>query len=243
MIIVGFSNVFVVVFQMNKSDYPHVTIAEDGRLCSTGQHCPGFPRVLYDSLLYLSYNMDVPVYRARMFMAHGLDQCEVSVTIPLNPVEPWMATVIGVELDDTVEQIAQVAFTSLCGSHLANTTTMPIALFLTRYQGDPVWQQRLEATSNPEGLLFHASMAAMAGYAQYSFDMEHTTARTIIQQRLSMAAYDECHITISHWLAQLKCENDLLRGGTTPPLDQDRELKVTYHRLSEAKHAWHYIRQ
>jgi hypothetical protein len=59
--------------------------------------------VLYDSLLYLSYNMDVPVYRARMFMAHGLDQCEVSVTIPLNPVEPWMATVIGVELDDTVE--------------------------------------------------------------------------------------------------------------------------------------------
>jgi hypothetical protein len=31
------------------------------------------------------------------------------VVIPLNPMEPWMATVIGVELDETVEQTAQVA--------------------------------------------------------------------------------------------------------------------------------------
>jgi hypothetical protein len=42
---------------------------------------------------------------------------------------------------------------------------------------------------------------------------------------------------------QLKCENDLLCGGTVPPLDQDQELKVVYHRLIEAEHAWHYIRQ
>jgi hypothetical protein len=26
--------------------------------------------------------------------------CEVSVVIPLNPTEPWVATIIGVELDD-----------------------------------------------------------------------------------------------------------------------------------------------
>jgi hypothetical protein len=32
-------------------DYPHVTIAKDGRLCSTGQHHKGFLRVLYDTLL------------------------------------------------------------------------------------------------------------------------------------------------------------------------------------------------
>jgi hypothetical protein len=56
-----------------------------------------------------------------------------SVTIPLNLVVPWMATVIGVTLDDTVELMAQVAFTSLCGSHLADTAVIPIALFLTRY--------------------------------------------------------------------------------------------------------------
>jgi hypothetical protein len=36
-------------------------------------------------------------------MAHGQDKCEVNVVIPLNPMEPWMATVIGVELDETVE--------------------------------------------------------------------------------------------------------------------------------------------
>jgi hypothetical protein len=34
-------------FQMNMDNYPHVTIAEDGSLCSTGQHRPGFPRMLY----------------------------------------------------------------------------------------------------------------------------------------------------------------------------------------------------
>jgi hypothetical protein len=28
-------------------------------------------------------------------MAHGQDKCEVNVVIPLNPMEPWMATVIG----------------------------------------------------------------------------------------------------------------------------------------------------
>jgi hypothetical protein len=51
-----------------------------------------------------------------------------------------MATVISIELDDTVDQTAQVSLASLCGSGLANTTTMPIAHFLIHYQGDPVWQ-------------------------------------------------------------------------------------------------------
>jgi hypothetical protein len=94
-------------FQMDMSDYPHISIAEDGRLCSMGQHRPGFPRVLYDALLHLGYNRDIPVYRACMSVAHSMEQCEVSVTIPLSPEEPWMATVINVELDDTVDQTRQ----------------------------------------------------------------------------------------------------------------------------------------
>jgi hypothetical protein len=81
---------------MDMSNYPHVAIAEDGRLCSTCQHCLGFPRVLYNAL-HLGYNGDDLVYRARMSMTHSMDQCEVSVTIPLSLREPWMATVIGVE--------------------------------------------------------------------------------------------------------------------------------------------------
>jgi hypothetical protein len=134
---------------MNMDNYPNITIAEDGSLCSTGQHRPGFPRVLYDALLQLGYNGDASVFRGRMSMAHGQDKCEVNVVIPLNPTEPWMATVIGVELDETVEQTAQVTLSSLCESSLADTATMPITLFLIRNQEDPMWKQCLEAMSNP----------------------------------------------------------------------------------------------
>jgi hypothetical protein len=56
--------------------------------------------VLYDTLVHLSYNGDVPVYRGRMSMAHGLDRCEVSVTIPLNPVE--------IKLEERVAVIASL---------------------------------------------------------------------------------------------------------------------------------------
>jgi hypothetical protein len=38
-----------------------------------------------------------------MSMAHGQDKCEVNVVIPLNLMEPWMTTIIRVELDETVE--------------------------------------------------------------------------------------------------------------------------------------------
>jgi hypothetical protein len=74
------------------------------------------------------------------------------------------------------------------------------------------------------------------------FNLQHSNDMTVIHQRLWMAAYER-HTATSWELAQLKCENDLLRGGTVPPSEQDQELKVAYHHLSEAKHAWHYIRQ
>jgi hypothetical protein len=90
--------------------------------------------VLYDTLRQLGYNGDAPVYRSGMSMAHGQDKCEVNVVIPLNPTEPWMTTVIGVELDETVEQTAQVALTSLYESRLVDTAVMPIALFPIRNQ-------------------------------------------------------------------------------------------------------------
>jgi hypothetical protein len=156
---------------MNVDNYPYVTIAEDGSLCSTGQHRPGFPRVLYDVLRQLGYNGDAPVYRGRMSMAHGQDKCEVNVVIPLNPTEPWMATVIRVELDETIEQTAQVTLTSLGETRLANTAAMPIALFPIHNQEDPMWKHHLEAVSNPKGPHFHAGMAALAGYAQHMFNL------------------------------------------------------------------------
>jgi hypothetical protein len=138
MITLGLVTFSGLCFQMNMYNYPQVTIAEDGSLCSMGHHRPGFPRVLYDALRQLGYNRDAPVYHCRMSMTHGQDKCEVNVVIPLNPMEPWMGAVIGVELDETVEQMAQVTLTSLCVSRLADTTAMPIALFSIHNQEDPV---------------------------------------------------------------------------------------------------------
>jgi hypothetical protein len=136
--------------------------------------------VLYDALLHLGYNRDISVYCYHMSMAHGLDKCEVSVTIPLNPMEPWMGTIIGSEQDDTVEQTAHIAITSFCESRLAATTEMPIMLFPIHNYGDPVWRLCLDAMSDLEGPHIHAGMVAMAKYAQYSFNLQHNLARTVI---------------------------------------------------------------
>jgi hypothetical protein len=169
-------------------------------------------------------------------MAHGQDKCEANMVIPLNPTEPWMATVIGVELDETIEQMAQVALTSLCENHLADTAVMLIALFLIRNEEDPVWKQRLEAVSNPEGPHFHAGMAALAGYAQHMFDLQASTGKTVIRQCLHSGSLEQ-HVE------ELRRENAILCSGTPPPADQDCELQVAYCRLSEAEHGWHYFRQ
>jgi hypothetical protein len=58
---------------MELNDYPHFDLAEDGILCSMGQHRLAFPRVLYDALIRLGYNGDAPIYRCRLSMAHGMD--------------------------------------------------------------------------------------------------------------------------------------------------------------------------
>jgi hypothetical protein len=122
-------------------------------------------------LLQLGYNGDVPIYRGRMSMAHGQDRCEVSVAISLNPTEPWMATIIEVELNETVEQTAQVILTSLCESRLTDTAIMLIVLFPIHNQDDPMWKQHLEAVSNPEGPHFHVSMVVLAEYAQHMYNL------------------------------------------------------------------------
>jgi hypothetical protein len=134
------SDIFMYVFQMELNDYSHFDLAEDGRLCSIGQHCQGFPRVLYDALIHPGYDGDAPVYRCRLSMAHGMDQCEVSMTIPFDPPEPWSGSVISSELDIGIELMAHVALTSLCEDHLAATAALPITLLLIQDQENPMWQ-------------------------------------------------------------------------------------------------------
>jgi hypothetical protein len=141
-----------------------------------------------------------------------------------------------VELDETVEQTAQVALTSLCESRLADTAVMPIALFPIRNQEDPMWKQRLEAASNHEGPHFHIGMAALAGSTHHMFNLQASTGWTVIRQRLHSGSLEQ-HIE------ELRHANAILCSGTPPPSDQDRELQVAYCRLSEVEHGWHYFRQ
>jgi hypothetical protein len=120
--------------------------------------------MLYDALLDLGHNGDGPVYHGSMSKAHGQDRCEVTVTLSLSPTEPWGKTIIGVELDETVKQAAHVALTALCESYLDDTTVMPIALFLIREQEEPMWRQRFQDMTDPEGLHFHVVMTALTKY-------------------------------------------------------------------------------
>jgi hypothetical protein len=124
-------------------------------------------------------------------MAHGQDKREVNMVIPLNPTESWMTTVIRVVLDETVEQTAQVALTSLCGSRLTDTATMPIVFFLIRNQEDHVCKQHFEAVSNPEGSHFHVGMTTLARYAQHLFNLQASTTRTVIQQRFYSGSLEQ----------------------------------------------------
>jgi hypothetical protein len=129
------------VFHMELNDYPHFFLAEDGRLYSMDQHCPGFPRVLYNALLHLDYDGDAPIYHCQLSMAHGLDRCEVRVTIPFDPTEPWSGSVIGSEHNTSVEMMAHIIVTSMCEDLLATTEALPIVLLPIRNQENPIWQQ------------------------------------------------------------------------------------------------------
>jgi hypothetical protein len=211
-------------FQMELNDYPHFDLAEDGRLCSTGQHCPGFPRVLYDTLVRLGYDGDAPVYRCRLSTAHGMDQCEVSVMIPFSPMEPWSGSVIGSEPGTDVELMAHIALTSLCEDHLVATAALPIALLLIQNQENPVWQQHLEAMSNLKGPHLHAEMTSLARYAQYLFNLLHNTARIGMQQRTRLTAYKESATAATCEIEELRHENVILYSSARPPSEQDHEL-------------------
>jgi hypothetical protein len=100
-----------------------------------------------------------------------MDQCEVSVMIPFDPMESWLGSVIGRELDTGVELMAHMALTSLCEDRLVATAALPIALLQIQNQENPVWQQRLEAVSNLRGPHFHVRMTSLAKYAQYLFNL------------------------------------------------------------------------
>jgi hypothetical protein len=112
-------------FQMELNDYPHFYLIDDGTLCSMSQHCSEFPRVLYDALIRLGYDGDALVYHYRLFRVHDLDRCEVSVTIPFNPMKPWSRSIISSEPDTGVEMMVHITLTSLCEDRLTAYRASP----------------------------------------------------------------------------------------------------------------------
>jgi hypothetical protein len=207
-----------------------------------GQHCPRFPRVLYNALIHLGYDEDAPVYRCRLSTAHGMDQCEVSVMIPFNPTEPWSGSIISSEPDTGVELMVHVALTSLCEDHLTTAAALPIALLPIQDQENLVWQQHLEAVSNLKGPHFHAGMTSLTRYAQYMFNLQHNTARTGIQQCTCLTAYKESATAATYKIERLRHDNDILRNDARPLLEQDHKLQEVYRRLSNIKHGWNHTR-
>jgi hypothetical protein len=125
-------------FQKEMNDYPIFYLVDNGRLCSMGQHCPGFLRVVYDALIRLGYNGDALVYCCRLSRVHDLDMCEVSMMIPFEPVKPWTGFVIGSAPDTGVEMMAHIALTSLCEDRLTATAALPIALLPIQDQENPI---------------------------------------------------------------------------------------------------------
>jgi hypothetical protein len=105
-----------------------------------GLHCPGFPRVLHNTLIRLGYDGDVPVYRCQLSRVHDLDMCKVRVTIPLDhdPVHPWSGSIVGSEPDTSVEMMAHITLTSLCEDRLTATAALPIELLPIQSQENPI---------------------------------------------------------------------------------------------------------
>jgi hypothetical protein len=107
-----------------------------------------------------------------------LDRCEVSVTIPFDPMNPWSGSIIGSEPNTGVERMVHIALTSLCEDRLTATAALPISLLLIQNQENPIWQHCLEAMSDLKSPPFHVGMTSLAMYAHYLFNLQHNTART-----------------------------------------------------------------
>jgi predicted amidophosphoribosyltransferase len=57
-----------------------------------------------------------------------------------------------------------------------------------------------------------------------------------------LIAYDECTTATSTEMDKRSHENAILHASALSPLEQDRQLYVTYHHRSEAERGWNYTR-
>jgi hypothetical protein len=164
----------------------------------------------YKTLIRLGYNGNAPVYHCRQSMAHGLDRCEVSMTIVFDPTEPWSGFITSSQPDTGVEMMAHIALISLCEDHLAATAALSITLLLIQNQENLIWQQCLEVMSILMGPHLNDGMTSLARYAQYLFNLQHNTARSSMEQCMHLSVYEESATATAREIERLRHENVIL---------------------------------
>jgi hypothetical protein len=185
----------------------------------------------------------IPIYYYRSFEAHGLNVCEVRVTIPFQPTVSWKEAIIGSEVDDAIKKMTHVALTSLHNRSLTTTADMPIALFLICNPEVPEWQQCHEATCELTSPHFSIGWAQMTMYMRYLFNLQHNTGRIIIEQCTHLNAYAGQATLTSHTMVRLERDNAILCCGTRVSMEKDLELQVMYRHLCEAENDLNYAHQ
>jgi hypothetical protein len=114
-------------------DYSYYTY-EDEWLHMRDLHCDDVPMLLWDTFMQIGYGEEVPEYRGRFYIEHGLPRCEVHVDIWPHPVfldgSLWSMWVIRSDMDDAMEKAPHVALTALCSQHLPDTVGTSISLYL-----------------------------------------------------------------------------------------------------------------
>jgi hypothetical protein len=184
----------------------------------------GFPKMLYDAFLSLGYKGHAPIYHCQLSMAHGMEVCEASMTIPIDPLEPWSRSIVASKTNTVIEMMAHATLTYLSERCLTAIAAPPNALLPIWDQENPVWRQRLEATSYRGGPHFNAKTTLFAKYSQYLFNLQQSTADIGVQQSTLLTAYEECATATSAEMEELRLENAVLHSSALSPSEQDHEL-------------------
>jgi hypothetical protein len=119
--------------------------------------------LLWDALVQTGYGEEVPQYRGRLYLEHGLPHCEVYVDIWSHPVfpdgSPWSTSVIGNNMDDAMEKAAHATLTAMCSQRLQDTAGMPISLYSIQDRSDPKWTACIDEVCNVFQDHYHAGWA------------------------------------------------------------------------------------
>jgi hypothetical protein len=74
------------------------------------------------------------------------------------------------------------------------------------------------------------------------FNLQQSIADIGMKQSTLLTTYEECTIATLTEMEKLRHDNAILHTSALSPLEQDRELHVTYHHLSEVERGWNYTR-